>query len=197
MKHDEKYLQDQIKGNFNFLIEHDGEYESDLEEEIETIAKKYAEHVVANKQIHDTMLNELNVKNGEAILSLEGGACGLLADSFAAQFKDAGATNYLVIDLSHDDTGPMTITMQRKAGSTPAEKLRALSDENAALVARAAGLERGIESVRVLIDSSDGVAGLHLNGDVASWESLEEGGHFEEWLMGFNNAESVESEESN
>ena len=44
MKHDEKYLQGEIKDNFNFLIECNGEYEGDLEEEIETIAKEYAEH---------------------------------------------------------------------------------------------------------------------------------------------------------
>jgi hypothetical protein len=39
-----------------------------------------------------------------------------------------------------------------------------------------------------LIDSSEGVAGLHLNGDVASWGSLRKGGRFETWLMRMDEA---------
>jgi hypothetical protein len=34
-----------------------------------------------------------------------------------------------------------------------------------------------------LVASSQGVAGLHLNGDVADWRDILEGGVFEEWLM--------------
>ena len=42
------------------------------------------------------------------------------------------------------------------------------------------------ESLHVLQESSEGVAGLHLNGDVAAWDELREGGRFEEWLMVFD-----------
>ena len=52
-------------------------------------------------------------------------------------------------------------------------------------------IKRGIESVRGLIDDSKGVVGLHLNGDVAEWSELEEGGRFEEWLSLFNSAERL------
>jgi len=52
-------------------------------------------------------------------------------------------------------------------------------------------LKRGIESVRDLIEDSVGVAGLHMNGDIATWNELEEGGRFEEWLMLFNDAEDL------
>lgn len=52
-------------------------------------------------------------------------------------------------------------------------------------------LRKGIEAVRSLIDESEGVAGLHLNGDIASWDELEQGGRFEQWLSDFNEAESV------
>jgi hypothetical protein len=52
-------------------------------------------------------------------------------------------------------------------------------------------LKEGIKCVRELIDDSSGVAGLHLNGVVSSWESLEEGGENEEWLMSFNDAEEI------
>ncbi len=33
-----------------------------------------------------------------------------------------------------------------------------------------------------LADQSEGVAGLHLNGDIAPWESLFPGGEYEDWL---------------
>jgi hypothetical protein len=40
-----------------------------------------------------------------------------------------------------------------------------------------------LDDLDALVDNSEGVAGLHPNGDVASWESLREGGRFETWLM--------------
>ena len=39
-----------------------------------------------------------------------------------------------------------------------------------------------------LINSSQGVYGLHLNGEGAPWESLRTGGRFEEWLLDFDAA---------
>ena len=39
-----------------------------------------------------------------------------------------------------------------------------------------------------LIEHSEGVAGLHLNGDLAPWESLIEGGQFEPWLLALSDA---------
>lgn len=37
--------------------------------------------------------------------------------------------------------------------------------------------------IESLIMDSDGVVGLHLNGDVAPWEELLTGGRYEEWLV--------------
>ena len=42
------------------------------------------------------------------------------------------------------------------------------------------------DALNQLQESSEGVAGLHLNGDVAPWDELREGGRFEEWLMVFD-----------
>lgn len=39
-----------------------------------------------------------------------------------------------------------------------------------------------ILDMRDLISCSDGVIGLHMNGDSAPWEELEAEGRFEEWL---------------
>lgn len=50
---------------------------------------------------------------------------------------------------------------------------------------------KGIQAVSDLISESTGVSGLHLNGDVAPWDSLEEGGYFEAWLIDFSKAEAL------
>jgi len=49
----------------------------------------------------------------------------------------------------------------------------------------------GLKAVRDLINESYGVAGLHQNSDIAPWSELEAGGRFEEWLLAFNEAESL------
>lgn len=52
---------------------------------------------------------------------------------------------------------------------------------------------KGLIAVKDLIDNSYGVVGLHLNGDPAPWESLLEGGQFEDWLKDFSEAISAAS----
>lgn len=48
--------------------------------------------------------------------------------------------------------------------------------------------KRGLIAVKMLIDESDGVVGLHLNGEVAPWHDLRTGGSFGEWLKDFDTA---------
>ena len=62
-------------------------------------------------------------------------------------------------------------------------------DENKRLREVIKKLANGIKAVRALIDESEGVYGLHLNGDLVSWGELQEGGWLEEWLICFNIAE--------
>lgn len=49
-------------------------------------------------------------------------------------------------------------------------------------------LRKGLAAVQDLVTNSEGVAGLHLNGDVAPWDDLREAGRFEEWLIDFDAA---------
>ena len=49
-------------------------------------------------------------------------------------------------------------------------------DERDELLAALKGL---VDDIRGLMDESDGVAGLHLNGDLAPWSELDSGGMFE------------------
>lgn len=44
-------------------------------------------------------------------------------------------------------------------------------------------LEELKQCVCDLVADSDGVAGLHLNGDLAHWHELMPGGMYEEWLL--------------
>jgi len=49
-------------------------------------------------------------------------------------------------------------------------------------------LVEGLLAVETLMANSTGVAGLHLNGDIAPWDELRTGGRFEEWLEGLDDA---------
>jgi len=51
--------------------------------------------------------------------------------------------------------------------------------------------KRAIAAIRDLINDSEGVAGLHRNGDIAPWDELLAGGRFEEWLLDFSIAEEL------
>lgn len=45
--------------------------------------------------------------------------------------------------------------------------------------------KKGVADITVLIAESDGVYGLHLNGDPCPWDHILEGGYMEEWLANF------------
>lgn len=77
-----------------------------------------------------------------------------------------------------------------KAGAA----LRAMRAALVTAEAREAKLRAGIIAVASLIDDSQGVAGLHHNGDVAEWEELLAGGRFEAWLGDFSAACDLLSE---
>lgn len=98
-------------------------------------------------------------------ISISGVAVQLLAASFAGQFKASGATNYLEMSGNHPETGPFTITMQRKHGLTPAEKLAAMTKQRDVLL-------EALNGVLGVMNNSQGVAGWHKNGDIASWDEL-------------------------
>ena len=50
------------------------------------------------------------------------------------------------------------------------------------LCLRVKALEKGVKAISNLIDESQGVYGLHLNGDPSPWKELLAGGFFEDWL---------------
>ncbi|HAJ7849036.1 TPA: hypothetical protein HNW59_18810 [Escherichia coli] len=63
-----------------------------------------------------------------------------------------------------------------KVNETNAEylvrKFGELEDKYAALAAENAAMHETIEAVRSVADNSSGIAGWHLNGDIATWEEI-------------------------
>lgn len=84
---------------------------------------------IEGKNLGEILAGELRLNNagpradGGFGFELSGGVCHLMAEGFAEQFKQSGAINYLELLFDHSDIGPLTITMQRVNGLTPAQKL--------------------------------------------------------------------------
>ncbi|MCE9955633.1 hypothetical protein [Aeromonas rivipollensis] len=109
-------------------------------------------------------LNEMTTNDGLNI-SMSGMALQMVAASFAGQFKANGATNYLELSGNHPETGPFTITMQRTHGLTPAQKLAAMTKQRDVLL-------EALNGVLGVMNNSQGVAGWHQNGNIATWDEL-------------------------
>lgn len=62
-------------------------------------------------------------ESGGLDVLLDGGACRLVIEAFAGQFKQSGATNYFEIGFTHDELGPFTVTIQRVHGITPSQRI--------------------------------------------------------------------------
>lgn len=127
-----------------------------------------------------TYINEMNTNDG-INLTLSGLAVQMLVASFAGQFKANGAVNYMELSGNHPETGPFTITMQRTHGATPAGKLEVMTKQRDVLL-------EALNGVLGVMNNSEGVAGWHKNGDIATWGEV---------LPGVANAlEIVEGEQS-
>ncbi len=109
-------------------------------------------------------LNEMTTNDGLNI-SMSGMALQMVAASFAGQFKANGATNYLELSGNHPETGPFTITMQRTHGLTPAQKLAAMTKQRDVLL-------EALNGVQGVMNNSQGVAGWHQNGAIATWDEM-------------------------
>jgi len=87
---------------------------------------------------------------------------------------------------------PNEILKELEANLENAKEGQNTGDIEAAIIAieeyKRKKLVDGLLAVESLILESKGVAGLHLNGDLASWNELRTGGRFEEWLYQFDDA---------
>lgn len=113
------------------------------------------------KQVY---LHEIeNANSGE--LRLSDVSLQLMAAGFAGKMKANAAENYMEFGLFHPDTGPITITVQRVEGLNPAQKLAAMTKQRDVLL-------EALNGVQGVMNNSQGVAGWHKNGAIASWDEL-------------------------
>lgn len=104
-----------------------------------------------------------NANSGE--LRLSDVSLQLMAAGFAGKMKANAAENYMEFGLFHPDTGPITITVQRAEGLTPAQKLAAMTKQRDVLL-------DAMYAVQSVMNDSQGVVGWHKNGDIATWDEL-------------------------
>jgi hypothetical protein len=79
------------------------------------------------------------------------------------------------------DIDRIIATARKDSRCVSGAETRALCDEIELLRA-------GLVAVKAVIDTSDGVVGLHKNGAIAPWDDLLSGGRYEEWLREFSEA---------
>ncbi|MEH8253358.1 hypothetical protein [Aeromonas veronii] len=104
-----------------------------------------------------------NANSGE--LRLSDVSLQLMAAGLAGKMKANAAENYMEFGLFHPDTGPITITVQRAEGLTPVEKLEAMTKQRDVLL-------DALNGVLGVMNNSQGVAGWHQNGVIATWDEL-------------------------
>lgn len=104
-----------------------------------------------------------NANSGE--LRLSDVSLQLMAAGFAGKMKANAAENYMEFGLFHPETGHITLTVQRKEGLTPAQKLAAMTKQRDVL-------REALNDVQDVMNNSQGVAGWHQNGAIATWDEL-------------------------
>ncbi|MFQ2052073.1 hypothetical protein ACK335_03290 [Aeromonas veronii] len=88
-----------------------------------------------------------------------------LIAAYASIFADCGATNYLEVKGVRPELGSFTVTLQRAEGLTPAQELEAMTKQRDVLL-------EAMYAVQGVMNDSQGVAGWHKNGAIASWDEL-------------------------
>jgi len=104
-----------------------------------------------------------NANSGE--LRLSDVSLQLMAAGFAGKMKANRAENYMEFGLFHPETGHITLTVQRTEGLTPAQRLAAMTKQRDVLL-------EALNGVRGVMNNSQGVAGWHQNGAIATWDEL-------------------------
>ena len=87
------------------------------------------------------------------------------------------------VTRNHDGLGFSNgIEPDAAGGFVSYEDYLAQREQIKALQKRVKAADKLADDIESIVSYSEGVAGLHLNGDIAPWDSLLVGGDFEEWL---------------
>ena len=78
--------------------------------------------LLQDKFTRETLITGIDVTNGGLMIGTQGGAAKILAESFAAMFKDGGGVNYLEMTFKSTEIAPdesFVVTVRHCAGKTP------------------------------------------------------------------------------
>lgn len=105
--------------------------------------------------------------------TFSGFAVQLMAESFADQFRESGAINYLELLFEHNEIGPLTVTMQRVEGLTPAQKLAVAEKERDVLKVSHSALRESMSAIYNTILMSNGNVSLSalMSASKNAWEA--------------------------
>lgn len=96
----------------------------------------------------EVRLNKAEPKpDGSFGFTFSGFAVQIMAESFADQFRESGAVNYLELLFEHKEIGPLTVTMQRTQGLTPAQKLAKAEAERDELARQVSALQLSHDNI--------------------------------------------------
>jgi|GEM_PF-2280624 len=150
---------------------------------------------IAGKSLGEFLAGEVHLnkaepkQDGSFGFTFSGFAIQMMAECFADQFKSSGAINYLELLFEHADIGEMTVTMQRKDGLTPAQKLAAAEKCIEELEKSRLGTEES------LIAAVDNIAELEARQLCVKLPNIPNVGSDTEWYQGFiKGAEGMRNE---
>jgi hypothetical protein len=78
--------------------------------------------LLAEKLVGEVLIEDINIRDNGLNIQMKGGAAQLLAECFARQFIESGATNYLEVSFSSTGLMPdesLVVTLQKVSGKTP------------------------------------------------------------------------------
>jgi hypothetical protein len=119
-----------------------------------------------------------------------GEAQDFAASAFVVPLDVARDVEVKLADITKwkDDAAANAKAFAQKYHNDITMKDDALEEKLAAMTKQRDVLAQGIKAVDELIDNSQGIGGLHLNGEFATWKELRTGGWMEDWLFHFDGA---------
>lgn len=78
--------------------------------------------LLAEKMVSEVLIEDINIRDNGLNIQMKGGAAQILAECFAQQFIESGATNYLEVSFASEKLMPgesLVVTLQKVSGKTP------------------------------------------------------------------------------
>lgn len=125
--------------------------------------------VCADERFPDIELTRLELRNNTLEIAAKHPVATKIIEAMAEMLDDLGGENYVSMAGVSQKTGKQYEIIVKHLNGEKAKKLQATVDEQAKELERLGAIVSELESVK---RESKGVAGYHLNGDIATWEEV-------------------------